>query len=211
MDWQKCSNSDKIVQKSHKEDIWLHARGVSGSHVIIRMNNSKEMPDKRIIEEVAQFAYQSKAKGAGLAPVIYTKRKYIRKPKGSAYGAVIVQKEQVVIIEPRTHFNEFNKAKKYQESIYLVGFMASGKSAIGKILAQILEKPYLDLDDYIVEKEERSIPQIFNDKGEAYFRTQEWKYILEITQNFKGIVSLGGGALHNQKVVDHIKLYGLMV
>jgi shikimate kinase len=103
------------------------------------------------------------------------------------------------------------RLKKYQESIYLVGFMASGKSAIGKILAQSLEKPYLDLDDYIVEKEERSIPQIFNDKGEAYFRTQEWKYILEITQNFKGIVSLGGGALHNQKVVDHIKLYGLMV
>ena len=103
------------------------------------------------------------------------------------------------------------RLKKYQESIYLVGFMASGKSAIGKILAQSLEKPYLDLDDYIVKKEKCSIPQIFNDKGEAYFRTQEWKYILEITQNFKGIVSLGGGALHNQKVVDHIKLYGLMV
>jgi predicted ribosome quality control (RQC) complex YloA/Tae2 family protein len=102
---KNARSNDKIVQKSHKEDIWLHARGVSGSHVIIRMNNSKEMPDKRIIEEVAQFAaYQSKAKGAGLAPVIYTKRKYIRKPKGSAYGAVIVQKEQVVIIEPKNPF-----------------------------------------------------------------------------------------------------------
>ena len=44
------------------------------------------------------------------------------------------------------------RLKKYQESIYLVGFMASGKSAIGKILAQSLEKPYLDLDDYIVKK-----------------------------------------------------------
>ena len=62
----------------------------------------------------------------------------------------------------------------------------------------------------LLKKEECSIPQIFNDKGEAYFRKQEWKYILEITQNFKGIVSLGGGAFH-KKVVDHIKLYGLMV
>lgn len=102
---KNARSNDKIVQKSHKEDIWLHARGISGSHVIIRMNNSKEMPDKRVIEEVAQFAaYQSKAKGARLAPVIYTKRKYIRKPKGSAYGAVIVQKEQVVIIEPKNPF-----------------------------------------------------------------------------------------------------------
>ena len=103
------------------------------------------------------------------------------------------------------------RLKKYQESIYLVGFMASGKSVVGIKLAQILEKQYHDLDAYIVEKEGCSIPHIFKHKGEAYFRKQEWKYLLEITQNFKGIISLGGGALHNQKVVDHIKLYGLMV
>ena len=102
---KNARSNDKIVQKSHKEDIWLHARGVSGSHVIIRMNNSKKMPNIRIIEEIAQFAaYQSKAKGARLAPVIYTKRKYIRKPKGSAHGAVEVQKEKVVIIEPKNPF-----------------------------------------------------------------------------------------------------------
>ena len=102
---KNARSNDKIVQKSHKEDIWLHARGVSGSHVIIRMNNSKKMPNIRIIEEIAQFAaYQSKAKGARLAPVIYTKRKYIRKPKGSAHGVVEVQKEKIVIIEPKNPF-----------------------------------------------------------------------------------------------------------
>ena len=105
MDRAKMLEATIKLCKNLIKNIWLHARGVSGSHVIIRMNNSKEMPDKRIIEEVAQFAaYQSKAKGAGLAPVIYTKRKYIRKPKGSAHGAVIVQKEQVVIIEPKNPF-----------------------------------------------------------------------------------------------------------
>ena len=63
------------------------------------------MPDKRIIEEVANSSVVlSKAMGASLAPVIYTKRKYIRKPKGSAHGAVEVQKEKVVIIEPKNPF-----------------------------------------------------------------------------------------------------------
>ncbi len=102
---KNARSNDVVVQKSHKEDIWLHARGVSGSHIVIRMNNSKTEPDMTLIEEVAGFAaYQSKAKGSNLAPVIYTKRKYVRKPKGSAYGAVIVQKENVVIVEPKNPF-----------------------------------------------------------------------------------------------------------
>lgn len=102
---KNARSNDILVQKAHKEDIWLHARGVSGSHIIVRMNNSKMMPDTKIIEEIARFAaYQSKAKGAHLVPVIYTKRKYIRKPKGAAYGAVIVQKEHIVIVEPKDPF-----------------------------------------------------------------------------------------------------------
>jgi predicted ribosome quality control (RQC) complex YloA/Tae2 family protein len=69
------------------------------------MNNNKSMPDMRLIEEVAGFAaYQSKAKGSKLAPVIYTKKKYVRKPKGAAPGAVIVQKENVIIVEPVNPF-----------------------------------------------------------------------------------------------------------
>ncbi len=102
---KNARNNDLLVQTAHKEDVWLHARGVAGSHVIIRMNNNKSMPDMRLIEEVAGFAaYQSKAKGSKLAPVIYTKKKYVRKPKGVAPGAVIVQKENVIIVEPVNPF-----------------------------------------------------------------------------------------------------------
>lgn len=102
---KNARSNDVVVQKSHKEDIWFHARGVSGSHIVIRMNNSKTVPDMSLIEEVASFAaYQSKAKGSKLAPVIYTKRKYVRKPKGSAHGAVFIQKENVVIVEPKNPF-----------------------------------------------------------------------------------------------------------
>ena len=103
------------------------------------------------------------------------------------------------------------RLKKYQESIFLVGFMATGKSSIGKLLANELERPFIDLDEYIEEKEGKSIKTIFRDHGEIYFREREWEYLLELTQTFRGIVSLGGGALHNQQVVDHLKLYGLIV
>jgi shikimate kinase len=106
--------------------------------------------------------------------------------------------------------NEY-RLKKYQQSFYLVGFMASGKSTIGRLLAKTIERPFLDLDAYIVEKEGKSIKQMFDDHGESYFRELEWKALLEVTQNFKGVVSLGGGALHNQQVVDHLKIYGLMI
>ena len=99
---KNAKSNDKLVQMSHKEDVWMHARGVPGSHLLIRMENSKGMPDKKIIEKAASFAaYNSKAKGSDLVPVIVTKSKYVRKPKGAAPGAVLVQKEQVELVTPQ--------------------------------------------------------------------------------------------------------------
>ena len=99
---KNAKSNDKLVQFSHKEDIWMHARGVPGSHLVIRMANDKNMPQKNIIEEAASYAaYNSKAKGAELVPVIFTKKKYVRKPKGAAPGAVLVQKEEVELVKPK--------------------------------------------------------------------------------------------------------------
>jgi len=78
--------------------------------------------------------------------------------------------------------------------IVLLGYMASGKSSIGKRLSKTLSMSFLDLDDYIIEKEGMSISKIFKDKGEVYFRLIENKYLKEILakdENF--ILSLGGG------------------
>ncbi len=98
---KNAKSNDKLVQMSHKEDIWMHARGVPGSHLVVRMENNKEMPSKEIIVKAASYAaYNSKAKGAKLVPVIFTKRKYVRKPKGAAPGAVLVQKEEVELVKP---------------------------------------------------------------------------------------------------------------
>lgn len=99
---KNAKSNDKLTTDAHKEDVWLHARGVGGSHVVIRMNNQKDMPPKHVIRKAASLAaWNSKARGSKLAPVIVAKRKYITKPKGSAVGAVRVQREEVEMVEPR--------------------------------------------------------------------------------------------------------------
>ncbi|EAQ41275.1 shikimate kinase [Polaribacter sp. MED152] len=78
--------------------------------------------------------------------------------------------------------------------IVLLGYMASGKSSIGKRLAKSLNISFIDLDDYIIEKENSSIAEIFSSKGEIYFRKIEHVYLKEILDNEKNfILALGGG------------------
>ena len=78
--------------------------------------------------------------------------------------------------------------------IFLIGYMGSGKSTLGKILANNKEMNYLDLDDYIEENEEMSIPQIFESKGEIYFRKRESHYLNQVLEGFENtVISLGGG------------------
>lgn len=78
--------------------------------------------------------------------------------------------------------------------IVLLGYMASGKSTIGKLLSEQTNKPFLDLDAYITQKEKCSIPEIFAQKGEIYFRKIEHEYLKEVLENEQEIIlSLGGG------------------
>lgn len=78
--------------------------------------------------------------------------------------------------------------------IVLIGYMGSGKSTVGKVLAKQLEIDFIDFDNYIETKEERSIPEIFQQKGEVYFRNKEGQYLGELlSENPKAVVSLGGG------------------
>ena len=98
---KNAKSNDELNSLAHKEDVWLHARGVGGSHVVIRMGNQKDYPPKNVILKAAGYAaYYSKAKGMKSAPVMYTKRKYVRKPKGAAPGAVVVEREQVEMVPP---------------------------------------------------------------------------------------------------------------
>ena len=78
--------------------------------------------------------------------------------------------------------------------IFLTGYMGSGKSYLGKLLAKQLNYDFIDLDDHIEVLEGRTINEIFEEKGELYFRkleTQVLKDVLEEPANL--IISLGGG------------------
>lgn len=101
---KNAKNNDLLTQKfAKKDDLWLHARDVSGSHVIIRNPNGVKIP-LNVVEHVAQIAaWHSKRKSDTLCPVIYTQKKYVRKPKGSLPGQVILTKEEVIMVEPKRH------------------------------------------------------------------------------------------------------------
>ncbi|RZN83203.1 MAG: shikimate kinase [Winogradskyella sp.] len=78
--------------------------------------------------------------------------------------------------------------------IVLAGYMGSGKSTIGRELATILDYDFVDLDDFLAEKENMPIPEIFNQKGEIYFRKKETEYLKGIlSSKIKIVLSLGGG------------------
>ncbi|MDG1731272.1 MAG: shikimate kinase [Algibacter sp.] len=78
--------------------------------------------------------------------------------------------------------------------IVLIGYMASGKTSIGKKLARKLNYNFLDLDDFIEEKENISVSEIFKTKGEIYFRKQEAFYLRALLKSENNtILSVGGG------------------
>lgn len=78
--------------------------------------------------------------------------------------------------------------------IILLGYMASGKSTIGKFLATKMYLPFIDLDAYIETKEKKTISEIFKDEGEIYFRLKEHQYLKKLlAKEDHFILSLGGG------------------
>ena len=80
-----------------------------------------------------------------------------------------------------------------KHNIYLIGLSGTGKSTVGKILSQIVQLPYIEMDEKIIEKDGSNIEQIFANKGEEYFRNIESKILTEISSNKGYIVSTGGG------------------
>ncbi|MCH7964878.1 MAG: DUF814 domain-containing protein [Bacteroidetes bacterium] len=95
-------NNDLLTTRFAKQnDFWFHARSVSGSHVVIRVENTKEAIPKSVLKKVAALAaYHSKAKTAGIVPVTYTYKKYVIKKKGYPVGTVHLLREDVLLVKP---------------------------------------------------------------------------------------------------------------
>ena len=81
-----------------------------------------------------------------------------------------------------------------------MGMMGSGKSSIGNLVSKELDIPFIDIDNLIVENVGMSISQIFEKKGEDYFRNIEEKITIKSLKKINNIVSLGGGGFINNKI-----------
>ncbi len=93
-------NDELTLKYAKKDDLWLHAKDVSGSHVVLKQQSNKPFPHE-VIEKAAQLAaFYSKRKTDSLTPVIVTPKKFVRKPKGLPPGLVHVDKEDTILVSP---------------------------------------------------------------------------------------------------------------
>lgn len=97
------------------------------------------------------------------------------------------------------------------QPVFLCGMMGSGKSTIGRELANYLNVTFCDLDTIIEKDQGKSIPEIFALNGVEFFRKTERELLIKKTQTTQGVMALGGGSLQNQYLVDHVKLNGWLV
>jgi shikimate kinase len=96
-------------------------------------------------------------------------------------------------------------------NIYLVGFMGTGKTSVGKELARQKKWCFVDLDELIELKEKRTIADIFAKEGEPYFRCLEHRVLKEIAREEKFVVACGGGIVINKDNVNVMKETGTIV
>ena len=98
-----------------------------------------------------------------------------------------------------------------KEHLFICGMMGSGKTTVGQELAKQLDLPFIDTDRWIQGFRQQSISQIFQEKGEAYFRQLEIECITELANNTKSVISLGGGSLSQAEILPLIHSFGILI
>ncbi|MCM8794999.1 MAG: shikimate kinase [Candidatus Omnitrophica bacterium] len=97
------------------------------------------------------------------------------------------------------------------DNIILVGFMGTGKSAAGRLLAKRLKRPFIDLDERIERKAGQSIPAIFEKSGEAGFRRMESEAVREAAGLKGHVIATGGGVMLDEANVAALKRSGTLI
>ncbi|MGM0508756.1 MAG: Rqc2 family fibronectin-binding protein [Fusobacteriota bacterium] len=95
------ANDHLTFRKSKKDDLWLHAKDIPGSHVIVKKGNADKVPDQTLLEAAQLAAYYSKSKFENKVAVDYTLRKYVTSPNGSKPGFVIYTHENGITVHPK--------------------------------------------------------------------------------------------------------------
>lgn len=98
-----------------------------------------------------------------------------------------------------------------QKNIILIGFMGTGKSTIGRNLSQTFGYPLIDTDNFIVEQDGRSIPQIFEEEGEQAFRDMETKLLQSLNRHTGHIIATGGGIIGRPENRQLLRKLGYVV
>jgi len=96
-------------------------------------------------------------------------------------------------------------------NLALIGFMGTGKSSVGRMVADHLHFTYLDTDDVLVSRAGKSITEIFTQEGEAAFRKKESALVLELAARTRTVISTGGGLPVNPENLASLKTHALVV
>ena len=96
-------------------------------------------------------------------------------------------------------------------NIALIGFMGTGKTAVGKALAEKLDKKFIELDPLIERKAGKTIPEIFKQDGEIAFRELEIEVTKEVAERKNVVIACGGGVVLNKINIDRLRKESLIV
>ena len=102
-------------------------------------------------------------------------------------------------------------AEKEKRNLFLVGFMGAGKTSVSAALGRMLDLPVMEMDDEIARREGMTIPELFRQKGEAYFRQCETGLLRELAGRGPLVVSCGGGVPMRQENVAAMRACGTVV
>ena len=101
--------------------------------------------------------------------------------------------------------------KRGNKNIIIIGMPGCGKTTIGKLISDKLNREFYDVDCYIEKKEGRSIPDIFRDHGEGYFRNLEKSAVEEVRKYTECIISSGGGVVKLSSNMELLRKNGIII
>ena len=100
---------------------------------------------------------------------------------------------------------------KMKKNIVLIGFMGTGKTSIGRNVAQKLNMEFVDTDELIEKQTGLTIPEIFSANGEDYFRRLESRIVEQVSKKEKQVIATGGGVVLKEENMKHLREKGFII
>ena len=119
--------------------------------------------------------------------------------------------ERNSIIEKMKNSKRIQARKLFDYNIVLIGFMGAGKSSVSEYLSAVFAMKGVEMDQVIANREQMSIPDIFDAYGEEYFRDRETELLVEMQSHRNTVISCGGGAALRERNVEEMKKNGRVV